>query len=62
MTVDKIRGQERDLRHILLTPKVSDEDVRNTVKELDSIRTLIMDEKMSFAQAAILFSDEKNQI
>lgn len=57
--VEKIRGQEVDLRHILLQPKISDEEVENAVKELDTIRQHILDGKYTFAEAALNFSDEK---
>lgn len=57
--VEKIRGQEVDLRHILLQPEISDEAMQKASTELDSIRQQIMDEKYSFAEAALNFSDEK---
>ena len=57
--VEKIRGQEVDLRHILLQPEISDEAMKNAATELDSIRQQIMDGKYSFADAALNFSDEK---
>ncbi len=57
--VEKIRGQEVDLRHILLQPEISDEAMKKASTELDSIRQQIMDGKYSFADAALNFSDEK---
>jgi len=57
--VEKIRGQELDLRHILLTPKISDEAMEETRKELDTIRKRIMDGELTFEEAARNFSDEK---
>ncbi len=57
--VEKIRGQEVDLRHILLQPEVSDEAMKKAAAELDTIRKHIMDGKYSFADAALNFSDEK---
>ncbi|TKD58975.1 peptidylprolyl isomerase [Flavobacterium sp. ASW18X] len=57
--MEKIRGQERDLRHILLVPEVSDQRLREASKELDSIRQHILDGKYTFAEAATNFSDEK---
>ena len=57
--VEKIRGQEVDLRHILLTPEVSEEAMLKASKELDSIRQQVLDGKYTFAEAALNFSDEK---
>ena len=57
--VEKIRGQEVDLRHILLQPEISEESMKNASTELDSIRQQIMDGKYTFAEAALNFSDEK---
>lgn len=57
--VEKIRGQEVDLRHILLQPEISDKEVDMALKELDSIRQHIIDGKYKFDEAALNFSDEK---
>ncbi|MDT0540259.1 MULTISPECIES: peptidylprolyl isomerase [Croceitalea] len=57
--VEKIRGQEVDLRHILLRPEVSDEEMLKASQELDSIRQQVLDGKYTFAEAAQNFSDEK---
>ncbi|MFM1877922.1 MAG: hypothetical protein RLZZ241_788 [Bacteroidota bacterium] len=57
--VEKIRGQELDLRHILLQPEVPQAAMEAVRKELDSIRLQIMDGKYTFAEAARNFSDEK---
>ncbi|MCM4168673.1 Chaperone SurA [Arenibacter antarcticus] len=57
--VEKIRGRELDLRHILISPEISQSELNNARKELDSIRQGVIDEKFTFAQAALNFSDEK---
>ena len=57
--VEKVRGQERDVRHILLQPEISKEALSKAKTELDSIRQGLIDEKFTFAQAALNFSDEK---
>ncbi|MDG3583837.1 peptidylprolyl isomerase [Galbibacter pacificus] len=57
--VEKIRGQERDVRHILLRPKISAEAIEETKDELAKIRTKILDGEFTFAEAARNFSDEK---
>lgn len=57
--IEKIRGQELDLRHILVQPEISDKTLEEAKTELDSIRLKIMNEKFTFADAALNFSDEK---
>jgi peptidyl-prolyl cis-trans isomerase SurA len=57
--MERIRGQERDLRHILMIPKISDESIREARSELDSIRQDILEGKYTFEEAALNFSDEE---
>lgn len=57
--IEKIRGQELDLRHILMSPEVPQEAIKKVKTELDSIRQGILDGKFTFAEAAFNFSDEK---
>lgn len=57
--IEKIRGQELDLRHILIQPDVPQSAMEKTKKELDTIRQQILDGKYTFAEAALNFSDEK---
>ncbi|MBS7331989.1 MAG: peptidylprolyl isomerase [Weeksellaceae bacterium] len=57
--LDKRRGQELDLRHILITLKPTEEEMAKTTEKLDSIRVLINEGKMTFKDAAIRFSEDK---
>lgn len=57
--VEKVRGQERDVRHILMTPEIPQSAIDKATKELDSIRQQVLDGKYTFAEAAMNFSDEK---
>lgn len=57
--LEKIRGQEFDVRHILLIPKVSDAAVAEAREKLEKIRTRIVNGDISFADAARESSDEK---
>ncbi len=57
--MEKIRGQERDLRHILMIPEISNKAMEEAAKELDTIRQQVLDGKYSFDEAARNFSDEK---
>ncbi|MGC6479807.1 MAG: peptidylprolyl isomerase [Flavobacteriaceae bacterium] len=59
LMVDKIRGQEIDVRHILLIPKVDASQLTAAKEKLTTIRQRIMDEEISFEEAAREFSDEK---
>jgi peptidyl-prolyl cis-trans isomerase SurA len=59
LAVDKIRGQEIDIRHILLIPKISDDELRSAKEEIDKLRERIADGEITFSDAALRFSDEK---
>ena len=57
--VDKVRGQELDVRHILLKPEVSNNALLEAKKKIDLIRKRIIDKELTFEEAAKSFSDEK---
>ena len=57
--IEKIRGQELDLRHILIQPEIPQAAVDAAKIELDTIRKHIIEGKYTFAEAALNFSDEK---
>jgi peptidyl-prolyl cis-trans isomerase SurA len=57
--VEKIRGQDLDVRHILISPKVSDADLKKAKDKIDLIRQRIVSGEISFADAARSESDEK---
>ena len=59
LTVDEIRGQEVDIRHILLIPEVDNSTLADTKKILDTLRKRITDNEIDFATAAFNFSFEK---
>ena len=59
LVVDKIRGQEIDIRHILLTPKIDVSDLDNARATIDTLRTRINDGEITFEAAAYQFSSEK---
>lgn len=56
------RGEQINVRHILLQPKVSPQQLNAARNKLDSIRKLILDEELTFAQAAMKFSDDPGRI
>ncbi|WP_240315565.1 peptidylprolyl isomerase [Aquimarina longa] len=57
--VDKIRGEEIDVRHILLIPDVTRATVEEAKKLVDSLRREIVSKTIDFKEAARKFSDEK---
>jgi len=52
------RGEELDLRHILIKPKVEQEDLDIAKKALDSLRLQIMDGNISFEEVARKYSSD----
>jgi peptidyl-prolyl cis-trans isomerase SurA len=57
--VEKIRGQDVDLRHILLTPKISEASLQEAKDKIALIKTKIENKEITFADAARMMSDEK---
>ena len=57
--IEKIKGQDVELRHILIAPKVSEEAMKEAKDEVTAIRKKIADGEISFADAARASSDEK---
>ncbi len=57
--LEKIRGQEYDVSHILLIPQVSDDAKVEARERLNKIRESIVNGDISFADAARESSDEK---
>lgn len=54
------RGEQINVRHILLRPKVSDADLRESITRLDSLRNDIVGGKISFDEAARYVSQDKD--
>ena len=57
--LEKIRGQEYDVRHILLIPEVSTEAIKEAKEKIESVKDEILMEKITFAEAARKYSSEK---
>lgn len=57
--VDKIKGQEVELRHILIAPKVSTQAMKDARTKIEEIRTKILNKEITFADAAKSSSNEK---
>ena len=57
--LEKIRGQEFDIRHILLIPKVTPTAIKEAKEKLEKVRQSILDGEITFAEAAREVSDEE---
>lgn len=57
--LEKIRGQEYDIRHILLRPKVTQKAVEEAKALIEKTRTSIVNGEITFAEAAREVSDEE---
>ena len=57
--VEKIKGQEVELRHILIAPKYTNEALKEAKEKIELIRTKILNNEISFSDAAKASSDEK---
>lgn len=57
--VEKIRGQEVDVRHILLIPEVTNDALSEAKKKIDLIRKRVIDGDLTFQEAARSSSDEE---
>jgi peptidyl-prolyl cis-trans isomerase SurA len=57
--LEKIRGQEVDLRHIVISPKVSEDALKASKEKAELIRKRILDKEITFSEAARTMSDEK---
>ena len=57
--VEKIRGQEVDVRHILLFPEVTQTTLDEAREKIETVRQEIINDSISFGDAARLYSDQK---
>jgi len=57
--VEKIKGQERDVRHILIQPKISQAELKASNDELAKIREQILNGEIKFEDAVVKYSEDK---
>ena len=57
--VEKIKGQDIELRHILLAPVITEDALKEAKEKITLIRKRIIDKEITFAEAARTLSDEK---
>jgi peptidyl-prolyl cis-trans isomerase SurA len=53
------RGEELDLRHILIKPRVEEADVERAANTLDSLRSALVSGTLTWKDAVARFSDDK---
>ncbi len=56
--IEKIKGQERDVRHIIIQPRISEDELRASKDELEAIRSQILQGEISFEDAVKKYSDD----
>lgn len=56
------KGERVNCRHILLRPRISEMDKQKAIQQLDSIATLVRSEKITFDQAVMIYSQDKNTV
>lgn len=59
LQVEAIRGQQVDVRHILLIPDVTEKTKQEAFDKIQKIRQRLVDNELEFAEAAREFSDEE---
>jgi peptidyl-prolyl cis-trans isomerase SurA len=57
--LEKVKGQDLELRHILMVPKVSYDALKEAKDKIELLRTRILAKEITFAEAARTMSDEK---
>lgn len=56
------RGEEVNVRHILIIPKVSPDDLAAAGAKLDSIAQLVRTDSLTFEKAALRYSDDPGKV
>ena len=56
------KGERINCRHILLRPRISADDKVRAIERLDSIKKEVLDSTVSFEQAVIRYSEDKNTV
>ncbi len=59
LMVEKIKGRQRDIRHILLIPAIKEKDKEEAKKLLQTIKKRIEDGELTFEEAAKSFSEDE---
>ena len=57
--IEKIKGQELDVRHILIQPKVTQEKLKEAEEKITQIRDSILADELTFEKAVLKYSQDK---
>lgn len=57
--LEKIKGQDLELRHILMKPKVTNASLKEAKEKAELLRQRLIDKEITFSEAARTLSDEK---
>ncbi|MCE1199626.1 MAG: peptidylprolyl isomerase [Marinilabiliales bacterium] len=57
--IDK-KGEKVNVRHILIRPKIDPKELEKTKNRIDSLSTFVKNKKITWEQAAYLYSSDKN--
>lgn len=60
LAVEKIKGKQRDTRHILMKPKIKDSELEDAKDSLSEIRKNILTYKITFEEAVKKYSEDKD--
>ncbi|MBU0712567.1 peptidylprolyl isomerase [bacterium] len=52
------KGENINVRHILIKPETSDNNLNDLISKIDSVRNLLITNQIPFDSAAVLFSDD----
>ncbi len=60
LTVEKIKGKQRDVRHLLLQPEITDEQQQQVKDSITKIKKDILTLKLTFEEAVKKYSEDKD--
>lgn len=59
LQVEKVKGQERDVRHLLIQPKIEEKKLAVAKEKLERIKAEIVAGDITFEEAVVKYSDDK---
>lgn len=59
LQVEKIKGLQRDVRHLLIQPKIEENKLTKAKEKLDSIKIKIQAGELTFKEAVLRYSEDK---
>jgi len=59
LQVEKVRGLQRDVRHLLIQPKIENEKLIAAKEKLESVKAEILAKTITFEEAVVKYSDDE---